>query len=540
MRRKSRFVGISLFAAGVLVAAAVFIGDWKGARGQVEHVTKANAEEYYTCPMHPSVISDRPGACPVCGMALVKKTVQNELNSRELAKVDAVRLSATQRVTANVSTTAAERRLLVKEIFSVGVISVAEPRQSTVAARFRGRIEAVHVDYTGDVVRKGEPLFDLYSPDLVSALREYVLAKTAATEGPSSAAMVDVSRDMLQAARDRLRVHFGLTDRQIDGQVASMRDTYAVTFFSPISGTVLRKEVQEGQYVDEGMVLYELADLSRVWIYLDVYERDIRHISKGQAITVVSEAYPGETFGGRITFVDPVLNPETRTVRVRTEFENREGKLRPNMFVTARLRIPIPNALVVPASAVLNTGRQEVVWIEVGENTFVPRQVTIGARTESFTQVLRGLGEGDRVVVTGGYLIDSESELRLPATGQHAGHGAMAAGGSGGPGGEAEEDVWAQPSAQRGGAPLHLVPVVVKGRYFPDSIHVHQGERVRLKFYRDEDADCTNEVVFESLNIRRRLPARETTTIEFLADTPGEISFACGMGMIRGKIIVEP
>jgi Cu(I)/Ag(I) efflux system membrane fusion protein len=537
MNRKRHTVVFSLLAVAAIVATIVSFNTWNVA-GDKGHVAETQAEEYYTCPMHPSVISDHPGACPVCGMALVKKSSQNELSPSERAEVNAVRLSPTQRVTANVSTALVERRLLVKEISAVGVVSVAEPRQATVAARFNGRIEAVHVDYTGDVVRKGDPLFDLYSPDLVSALHEYDLALTAATEG-SSATLADVRGTMLQAARDRLHVHFGLTDRQISTHRASMDDAYTMTFFSPISGTVLRKEVQEGEYVREGMVLYQLADLNRIWIYLDVYEQDIRYVRTGQEIAVLSEAYPGEAFFGHITFIDPVLNPETRTIRVRTEFDNRNGKLRPNMFVNARLRIPLPNALVVPASSVLNTGKREVVWIEVSENTFVPRDVTIGARTESFAQVIRGMNEGDRVVVTGGYLIDSESELRLPVADQTRAHGSMAAAGPEAPG-EGERDVWAQPSVQRGEAPLHLVKVLVKGRYYPDSVHVRQGERVRMKFYRDEDADCTNEVVFESLNIRRRLPARETTTIEFRADTPGEIPFTCGMGMIRGKIIVAP
>ncbi len=537
MNRKRRIAGISLIAAAALVAAGISLGTWNAA-GDKERGTETDAKEYYTCPMHPSVISDHPGACPVCGMALVKKTSRDELSAAELSEVNAVRLSPTQRVTANVSTASAERRLLVKEISAVGVVSVAEPRRATVAARFKGRIETVHVDYTGDVVRKGEPLFDLYSPDLVSALREYTLARTAVAER-SSPALVDVRGEMLQAARDRLRVHFGLTEKQIDRQTASMNDTYAVTFYSPISGTVLRKEVQEGQYVEEGMVLYDLADLSSVWIYLDAYEQDIRFLSTGQTVAVTAEAYPGGIFSGHITFIDPVLNPSTRTIRVRTEFDNRDGKLRPNMFVKARLRIPVPNALVVPSSAILNTGKREVVWVEASENTFVPREIVTGARTESFTHIIRGLEEGDRVVVTGGYLIDSESELRLPAADQNAEYGAMAAVGMGASGDETDSDVWAQPSVQRGESPLHQVKVLVKGRYYPDSIHVRQGERVRIKFYRDEDADCTNEVVFESLHIRRRLPARETTTIEFRADTPGEIPFTCGMGMIRGKIIVE-
>jgi Cu(I)/Ag(I) efflux system membrane fusion protein len=288
----------------------------------------------------------------------------------------------------------------------------------------------------------------------------------------------------------------------------------------------------EGQYVDEGMVLYELSDLSHVWVYLDVYEQDLRFVHLRQDVSVMADAYPGESFSGRVTFIDPVINPETRTVRVRAD---PYGKLKPNMYVKANVSIPIENALVIPTSAILSTGQRDVVWVEISKDSFVPREVMLGAKTEQFSQIVRGLSEGDMVAATGGYLIDSESSLQLPTGGDpHAGHGVSS-----------PKEIRTEPApaavefAKPGNNGVVTVPILVKGKYLPEEIHVKVGEKVRLDFFRDEDADCTNEVVFEGLQIRKRLPAREHTIIELTPTATGEIPFACGMGMVRGKLIVH-
>ncbi len=524
------------FGVAILLLASLGVWYWPGS-GKITTQQPAETEhEYYTCPMHPSVISDRPGACPVCGMALVKKTAQQEIDSKELAALGGVSLSPTQRVVANVSTVLAERRNLSKDISAVGVVSVAEPLQATVAARFRGRIEKLHVSYTGERVAKGAPLFDLYSPDLVSATQEYLLAThTSGTEDGRNSALANLQDGLKNAARERLRVHFGLTDEQIREMDKSGTAQSTTTFFSPIAGTVLQKPVMEGQYVEEGMVLYELSDLSRVWVYLDVYERDLRFVHLRQDVSVMADAYPGENFSGRVTFIDPVINPETRTVRVRAEFQNPYGRLKPNMYVKAHVAIPIENALVIPTSAILSTGQRDVVWVEISKDSFVPREVMLGAKTEQFSQVVRGLSEGEMVAATGGYLIDSESSLQLPTGGDpHAGHGVSS-----------PKEVRTEPApasvqfAKPGKNGIATVPILVKGKYLPEEIHVKVGEKVRLDFFRDEDADCTNEVVFEGLQLRKRLPAREHTIVELTPSSAGEIPFACGMGMIRGKLIVH-
>jgi membrane fusion protein, copper/silver efflux system len=491
---------------------------------------KEEAADYYTCPMHPSVHSDKPGACPICGMALVKKSTQTE-HSADTVGLRSVSLSPTQRIVANVTTVAATRTSLTSEINAVGIVAAAEPAQATVAARFRGRIEKLHVNSTGQKVRKGEPLFELYSPDLISAEQDFLLALQAeqqagVTQVSGSGSM---QKKLLDASRDRLTIHFGFTDAQIGQLEKSGEISSSVTFYSPISGTVLQKEVQQGMYVDEGMTLYQLADLSTVWAYLDVYEKDLRAIKPGQAIGVTTEAYPAKTFNGRVTFIDPVVNPGTRTVRVRTEFANREGLLKPNMFIRAHLSASEAPAVVVPQSAVLSTGPRTVVWVEVQANQFEPRDVVLGAADGGHVEVLRGLREGELVAQTGGFLIDSESALQQPAAADpHAGHNMD---------GEQAQTGHAAAPAEKNTS--NTVKIVVDGGYSPEVVHVRRDTIVRLLFVRKDGGACTTEVEFSDLNIRRELPEGKTTTIELPPQKPGEIHYTCGMGMLHGTVVVD-
>jgi hypothetical protein len=275
----------------------------------------------------------------------------------------------------------------------------------------------------------------------------------------------------------------------------------------------------EGQYVDEGTLLYEVADLSVVWIYFDVYEQDMRFVQRGQNVAFSTDSYPGEQFTGRVTFVDPVMNPDTRTARVRTEAKNPNGKLKPQMFVQAVFSVLIPPSLVVPRSAVLSMGIRTVVWVEVATNAFEPRVVTTGAGDSELIQILSGLNEGESVASTGGYLIDSESNLQLPISEQ--------------------SKPTAHTHADSAPGRVEEFSIRVKGQYRPDTVRVHQGSLVRLSFYRGEESRCTEEVMFKDFNIRRTLPAWKTTIIELHADKQGTFRFQCGMNMVHGMLIVE-
>ena len=510
-----------IFALTLIVLAALIAGCSSNEEQSKMSVSTGHEEEYYTCPMHPSVRSDKPGACPVCGMALVKKTALVEVAPSELADLAALSLSPTQRVLANVTTTPARTQRLIKEIIAAGVVESAEPRQATVSARFRGRIEKLFVAFTGEQVQKGQPLFELYSPDLISAQQEYLLALNGTNIASSAGNPGVLPGGILQSARERLRTHFGMTDQQIRDLEQTGKTSTTISFHAPIAGTVLRKSVLEGQYVDEGTRLYELADLSIVWIYLDIYEKDLSHVRVGQEVQLSTEANPGRRFSGAVTFVDPVLNPDTRTVRVRIDARNAQNLLKPGMFVAGRIEHLLEPSLVVPRSAVLSTGKQDVVWIEVRENTFEPRSVTRGITTHEYVQILNGLDEGDRVVSTGGYLIDSESSLQMPTSADpHAGHSMGSA-------------------AEETEQTMNEVVLRVKGEYSPNTIRAKSGSPLHLKIYRDEELRCTEEILFTEFNIRAHLTAFDTTTVEFTPQGKGTYTFSCGMDMVHGTLIVE-
>lgn len=472
------------------------------------------SKEIYTCPMHPSVISDHPGACPVCGMALVKKSSQRETSKEELTALQQVRLSPTQRVLANVETVPVEMLPIENMITAVGMADVAETHQATVSARFRGRIEKLFVNFNGDFVKKGQPLFELYSPDLITSQQEFILA------------LDGKQQSLISGMRERLQLNFGMTDNQIASLEQQRKVQTSIIFYSPISGTVVLKQVQAGEYVDEGTVLYQLADLSIVWINLDVYEKDIPYIKKGEYVHIQTEAYPEKEFTGKVTFVSPVINPDTRTVQVRTEFDNRHGMLKPKMFVTATIYAEGKRTLAVPLSAVLFTGKRSVVWVETAVNTFEPRNVTLGNATDTYYEVLDGLQEGDMIAVSGGFLIDSESSLQHPEQSSEKNTPAL-------PSHEVHATA-ASPSAKPA-----VVKITVDGSYSPDVVHVKLGQPVQLQFHRIEDSQCTEEIIFEELNLRKKLPAFKTTTITLTPKELGEISFSCGMSMVHGKLIVD-
>lgn len=492
----------------------------KGNASQIVGGSNETPAGYYTCPMHPSVRSDRPGACPVCGMALVKKTgaaVDGQVN---LADLRAVTLSPTQRVLANISTTPAQHRNLRKEITAVGLVEYAEPRYTHVSMRYPGRLEKLYLGFVGMPVKKGDPVADVYSPEAVSAQQEYLTALSwheQVQNSPGDASRA--AKEMVDQARQKLEL-WDFTKEQIDNLRNAGKINYIVTMYAPISGTVMKKNVYPQHYAMTGEDIYDLADLSIVWVYLDIYEKDIRYVSTGQPVEVVTEAYPGERFTGKVTFIDPVVNPDTRTVRVRTEFTNAHGKLKPNMYVTASVRNPAVRTLVVPSSAVLSTGKRTVVWVEVQGNAFEPRDVAVGTTTEGWTEILSGLREGELVAETGGYLIDSESALQGGGSADpHAGHG-MA------PSGDIQDG-------------KHEVNIHVKGSYSPATIHLKKGVRTTLNFHRDEDSRCTEEIIIKDFGIRKKLAAWKTTTIELTPDRTGEFQFACGMDMAHGTIVVE-
>jgi len=243
---------------------------------------------------------------------------------------------------------------------------------------------------------------------LVQAQNEFLLALKSEKNNSS----------LLNSARKKLRI-FGLTNEQIKELETSKEVKLTIAYHSPSAGTVIEKKVQEGMYINEGMALFDVADLTTLWNIAEIYENDLNVVNLGSKVRITFQSYPGEVFEGRVSFIYPVLNSQTRTVKVRSEFSNSKGKLRPQMFGEAVFEHSFGNGLIVPSDAVLFMGKRNVVWLKVGEGTFEPREVTVGMKIGNNYQIISGINEGDEVAKTGGYLIDSESQLKSGMTTEH-------------------------------------------------------------------------------------------------------------------------
>ncbi len=416
--------------------------------------------QIWTCSMHPQIRQPKPGLCPLCGMDLIPA------GGPEAGAADdgprTLTLSATAQALAEVETAPVERRWVDVEVPMVGKVGFDETRLAYITARFPGRIDRLYANVTGTPVKPGEHLADLYSPELISAQQELRQAIRAA---PETGAGRDASQAFIQAARDKLRL-WGLTPEQIADIERSDKTQDHLTFYAPIGGVVVEKEALEGLYVEPGMRLFTVADLSAVWVNLQAYESDLAWVRYGQPVEFAAEAYPGETFRGTVVFINPVLDPMTRTVGVRVNAENPAGRLKPGMFVHARIKarvaadgIALPTdlsgrwicpmhpevlesaagtcricqmplvpaadtaygaraaaasvPLVIPASAPLVTGTRAVVYVALpgAAGRFEGREISLGPRAGDFYVVRGGLAEGELVVTRGAFKIDSALQI---------------------------------------------------------------------------------------------------------------------------------
>lgn len=410
------------FMLGLAILLAVGIGAgylWFGrhpSHGQGEHSDQAPTQ--YTCPMHPFIIKDKPGACPICGMTLVpvKKQEGGKPQDKEMKAIEQVSLSPTQMVMANVATVKVNRKPLDKEINAVGIVQYDQSRQAKVTAWVSGRIDRLYVDKVGDYVSTRRPVAEVYSPDLVATEQEYLLALKSRDQLKYSpvSSISQSGEGLVESALQRLKL-WGVKDYQIAQLEKSGKPDIRLPIYTPLSGIVIDKLVLNGQYVKEGDPLFNIADLSSVWTELEVYENDFPFIKIGQKVEITSQSYPGKTFTGRVSYIYPFLDPKTRTVKVRVEIPNPGLKLKPDMFVNAAVKVPLGDVLTVPVTAVLFTGTRKVVWVETKPGAFVPHDVQVGARVGDDVQILSGLLRGDKIAATGGYLIDSEYQLSTGA-----------------------------------------------------------------------------------------------------------------------------
>jgi len=367
-----------------------------------KHEVVQKQKEYWTCSMHPQIHEDHPGSCPICGMDLIKK-VEEEKPTQSVSKEmsDMLSLSGIKQLLANVSTVKVAEENLDEEVKVYSYLDFAENNRKVISAYFSGRIEKLFVDKTGDYIKKGDPLFEIYSPELVQAQNDYLIAMS----------KKDMNASLVAAARKKLEI-LGLIPEQIHQLEKTQEVKITTTFYSPVSGTVIEKKIQEGMYVNEGTQVYDVADLSSLWNIAEVYESDLHAVKVGSEVKLKVKAFPGEEFKGRVSLIYPVVNAQARTVKVRSLIANATGKLKPQMYGETVFSNHLGKNLVVPVDAVIIAGERSVVWVKTSDGMFEAHKVKVGVRVGEKYQILSGLNVGDEVAATGGFLIDSESQLK--------------------------------------------------------------------------------------------------------------------------------
>ena len=386
---------------GVLLRSCISCG------GATAGDDEAEGDAVWTCSMDPQVKQPKPGKCPICGMDLIKMTKGEAPQSN--VDPNAVMLSDEAMALANVETAVVGAPSGSKEIRLFGKIEPDQRQQQSQSAYVAGRIERLMVNAVGDVVGKGQTLALIYSPELYTASQELVSALNFPGE--------QQRQPLVDAAVEKLRL-LNIPQSQIDEIIASKKASPYVTLKANTSGTVVRKEVAQGDYVRQGQSLLAIANLSRVWAVFQAYEADLPFVHKGQTLHFSAEALPGETFTGRIVLVDPILNGQTRTAGVRVELANTGNRFKPEMLlvghVEASMQKYADEGVVIPKSAVLWTGQRSVVYVkdDVEERpTFLLRQITLGPALPDGYVVLDGLAEGEEIVVNGAFAIDAAAQL---------------------------------------------------------------------------------------------------------------------------------
>ena len=369
---------------------------------------------YYRNPMGLADTSPTPKKDPM-GMdyVAVYEGEDESTPGADAASPNQVRISTEKIQKLGVRTEPAAMRLLGKTVRAAGRIEPDERRVFAVTAKFEGYVERLHVNATGQPVAKGQPLFEAYSPELVSAQREYAIAVQGIEAMKDAGADAQASmRQLADSSLARLR-NWDLSPSQVTALMKSGQPQRTISFPSPVSGIVSEKKALQGMRFMPGEMLYQVTDLSSVWVIADLSEQDIGLVKSGAKARVTTTAYPNEAFEGRITYIYPTLKPETRSIPVRVEMANPGGKLKPAMFAQVEMSVGGKSpVLTVPDSAVIDTGTRRIVFVQVTEGRFEPREVDIGGRGEHHVEILKGVKNGEQVVVAANFLIDAESNLK--------------------------------------------------------------------------------------------------------------------------------
>lgn len=401
--------------------------------------------DYWTCGMHPSVRLKEPGQCPICNMQLVPVEKMDKNSGkmkgdpdREMDEMQNVNemdhrmhgmgsirkpkdgnsksiftVSPERQQRIGVKTEEIKVRPMTKKIRTVGLVELDETKIEHIHTKFSGWIDEVFVDYTFQHVKKGDPLFSIYSPELVSTQEEYLLAlrSNKILSDNQFSEIREGSNSLVKASRRRLKL-WDVSENQIKELERTGKVTESVLVYSPITGHVTLKNAFNNMYVEPNTRIYTIADHTTAWVNADIYESDISLIKEGQKARITVESLPGEVFEGKVSFIWPHLMAKTRTTKARLEFPNPDLKLLPEMYANVNIDIPMKTTLTVPDSAVLQTGKQNIVFVDKGNGNMEIRKVELGHEAEGYYEVLRGLEKGDKVVSRANFLIDAESKIQ--------------------------------------------------------------------------------------------------------------------------------
>lgn len=440
----------SLILVALGLALGFGYGRWYGPFGQRGPAAKKEAKKQgYHCPMHPDFRSDKPGDCGICGMRLVpddapaeeaaaeghiayyqdpkapayksEKPGFNPETGNELVPVykhhtpGTISIPAEKQQWIGLKSVPVERHAARISIRAPGRVAVDETRIVRVQTRYEGWIQSVKADFTGKLIAKGDPLLTIYSPELVASQQEYLLARRA-RETLAHSSMEHVGSynlSMLEVARNRLIYHWGMSASAIEELERSGEPQRIQTLYAPASGFVVARNAYANQRVTPETELYTLADLSRVWVIADIHEADAAMVQIGDPAVIE----PSNR--GRVSYILPQADPQTRTLKARIEVENPGFALKPEMFVNVRFGAAHPPRLAVPEDAVIDSGSRTIVYVDKGQGIFEPREIVTGTFFEGKVEVLAGLKEGERVVAAGAFLLDSETRMKAPAEHEH-------------------------------------------------------------------------------------------------------------------------
>jgi len=429
----------------VLVTAAIAgpFGALTATHFSQPHSTEVIGQTQYQCPMHPSVVMPHPGSCPICGMKLVKlpaaesrkpassaerkplmyrspmdprqtspvptkdsmgmdfvPVYEAEVSARsEVDGLAPVEIDASRQQLLGLRTALVDRGVVGGAFRTVGQVGVDETRVRQISVKVAGYVEHIFVDFVGKPVRKGQPLFALYSPEVLAAENEFLVALKAGATSLSA------------SSRRKLEL-WNVPESELQRLEREGTASKTVTFVAPAGGIVTKKDIVEGSRLEAGAMPYEVVDLSTVWVLADVYETELRFVSAGAPASLRLSAFPGRPYEGKVLFIDPLLDPRTRTARARLAFANPSGELRPGLFGDVTIERPAREVLRLPSDAVIRGGTRDVVFVSLGAGRFEPRQVQLGEVGSEFIEVTSGVTEGEAVVTRANFLVDSESRLR--------------------------------------------------------------------------------------------------------------------------------